>query len=261
MDPKIVHHIYYSWSGWPESGSNFEGVSLDLIETLSPTWRTDGFEVVSARVTPTLIQITCRVEPSCTPVHYATRIKGRLQHALRMAGVHQSFARKLSVRGIGFPPRASVENYLAQQVSSSELLDEKYRSALEALHYEDDSIDLHSPFDTHRGRYWNALHVVLVTAERIRLGSERSLPAVRASLLDGLRAAGHPVARLALMPDHVHLLVKAKPEYSPHEVALVAHEGSNRALGCWLWQDSVYVATVGEYSVNILPRTFGVPTG
>jgi REP element-mobilizing transposase RayT len=253
MNPGILHHLHYSWTGWPAEGSSFITPGESVIRDVAALWAKDGFSLVSYTAQTGQFQITCRVEPVVSPAFYATRIKGRLQHALRSLGQPGAFSRKLGVR--------AVVKYLADQVVSSDLADPGYRSALEEARFEDTSVDLLSPHETDRGRYWYALHLVLVTEGRFRLGAQQALPRLRDAVIGKLSSLACPVHSLALMPDHLHVLLRAEPTLSPGEIACAVHKESNPVLGCRTWQDSVYVATVGEYSVSILPKAFGLPTG
>jgi REP element-mobilizing transposase RayT len=259
MNPAIIHHLYYSWTGWPEKDSEFIPPDETLLLELAPLWANDGFSLVSYSAQSGQMQITCRVEPGVSPHLYATRIKGRLQYALRTRGLPHAFSRKLGVRALGHSPREVVARYVADQVKASDLADADCRKTLEDARFENAAVDLLTPLETDRGRYWYALHLVLVTEGRFRLGAQTALPALRDAVLASLTKLSCPVHSLSLLPDHLHVLLKAAPALSPGEIGLTVHGESNQVLGCRAWQDSVYLATVGEYSVNILPGAFASP--
>jgi REP element-mobilizing transposase RayT len=254
MKTQILHHIYYSWTGWPELNQTFAVPDPKVFAALAQAWVKDGFTLLSHLAQPDQIQVTSRVDPDISPYFYATRIKGRLQHALRTHHLPCSFRSKLSVRSLGHAPIQVVDRYVADQARQADLADERFRGELEAESLLRPEIDTLAPRETDRGMYWYGLHLVLVTEGRFRLGAQKSLPALRDALVMVLGKLDCPAHRIALMPDHVHVLVKASPALNPAEIACAAHAGSNGVLGGRIWQDSVYVATVGAYSVNVLPR-------
>lgn len=67
---------------------------------------------------------------------------------------------------------------------------------------------------------------------------------------------------LAIQPDHVHLLVSAKPTYSPSEIMQLIKGGTSKKLrelfpeleeSVWssaFWADGYFVGTVGIHNLN-----------
>lgn len=63
------------------------------------------------------------------------------------------------------------------------------------------------------------------------------------------------VAECSIMPDHLHLAVKASPEQSPREVAEFFQLATARAVQVLgLWKDTFYVGTFGEYGLKYVRR-------
>ena len=100
------------------------------------------------------------------------------------------------------------------------------------------------PSETNSGRYWYNLHVVLVTENRFRMSSEMAGRVAAACRLPS-------VAKCSVMPDHLHLAVKADPTKSPEQVAHEIQEATARAAGMLgFWKDTFYVGTFGEYGMG-----------
>ncbi len=249
----LPHALFYSWTGWPEQGTTFAGsLSQERKVELMAAWQHDGFTPESLVITATKAHLTCAVTPDITPVFYAARAKGRLQHALRQAGMPCAFSRKASVRALGKNITHVVQAYIRNQLEHVELADPRYRKRLAEAAYDDPKVQLENPVELNRSRYWYNLHIVLVVANRFRLGG--------ASLLSGLhecfqaisQQAGLQLRSFAIMPDHVHLAVQGDPARSPRELGTLFQNASARVAGCRLWQDDFYVGTFSEYDMSAI---------
>lgn len=85
---------------------------------------------------------------------------------------------------------------------------------------------------------------------------------LRESLLKKAKASGWEIAKMEIMPDHVHLFLKAPPVDSPHFIVgqlkgYSAHQlrkefpELKRRMGT-LWTRSYYVETIGHISEPII---------
>ena len=250
----MVHNLFYSWDGWPSQGVFPPEPTASFFDSLNAAWRQDGF-VLRAKVwAPDQIQLTFEVEPKFSPVFFAGRVKGRLQHALRKAGIPCEFSRKVAMRALGDNRSGVVEGYLRQQTARAELVDERYRATLRSAGLEDGAIDLSEPAETNSGRYWYNLHLVATTEGRYRIGKEDFLDRVRAGALAWAKEADCRLKALAIMPDHVHLAVRGNPERSPLELAEALWKSLNHAAGCQLMGENVYAGTFSEYEVGLVLR-------
>lgn len=250
----LIHHLFYSWAGWPTEGAFPAEPPPAFFDALSAAWKSDGLELQSRAWTPQQIQMTFRVEPQVAPTLLAARAKGRLQHALRQAGTPCGFSRKMAVRSLGDNVSGTVEGYLRQQAVRAELVDERYRATLKAAGFEDAAIDLSEPTETNSGRYWNNLHWVAVTADRFRIGKEDFLDKVRAGVFAWAEETGSRLKAFAPMPDHVHVAARGQPERSPLELAETLWRSFNRAAGCCLMSDKVYAGTFSEYGLCVVMK-------
>ena len=252
----LVHHLFYSWAGWPSEGAFSPDPPAAFFDALRAAWKSDGLELQSHAWTPQQIQMTFRAEPQVAPAYLAARAKGRLQHALRQAGASCGFSRKIAVRSLGDNMSAVVAGYLRQQAVRAELVDERYRATLQAAGFEDAAVDLSAPTETKSGRYWNNLHLVAVTADRFRIGKEDFLDKVRAGVFAWAEEAGGRLKAFAPMPDHVHVAARGNPERSPLDLAEALWRSLNRAAGCYLIGENVYAGTFSEYGLDaVLKRT------
>src|SRR5689334_10091644 len=96
-----AYHLRFTWSGWP-SALPFPATPAGPFWTdLDAAWENDGLRRLATNWTPTMIQFTFSVRPAVSPVFFAGRVKGRLQHALRRAQAPVEFSRKVAVRTIG----------------------------------------------------------------------------------------------------------------------------------------------------------------
>lgn len=250
----IVHHLFHSWTGWPSEGAFPAEPPAAFFEAMAVAWKTDGLDLQSRAWTPEQIQMTFQAEPQVAPVFLAGRVKGRLQHALRQAGHPCEFSRKTAVRSLGDNRPAEVEGYLRKQAVRAELVDERYRATLQAAGFEDAAVDLSTPSETTKGRYWYNLHLVAVTADRFRIGKEDFLDKVRAGAFAWAEETGCRLKAFAPMPDHVHVAARGDPERSPLGLAEALWRSLNRAAGCCLMGENVYAGTFSEYGVGVVRR-------
>lgn len=252
MTLPLIHHLFYSWAGWPTSGTFPSKPAPPFFKPLAAAWKTDGLDLRSCAWSPEQIQMTFRSEPAVAPVFLAARVKGRLQHALRQAGTPCGFSRKVAVRALGANRSPAVEAYLRKQAVRTEFVDERYRATLRAAGFEDPDVDLSAPSETNSGRYWFNLHLVAVTAGRFRIGKEDFLDKVRAGVFAWAEETGCRLKAFAPMPDHVHVAARGHPERSALELAEELRTSLNRAAGCCLMGDNVYAGTFSEYGVGAI---------
>ncbi len=247
------HSLAYSWSAWPQKGT---ALPVDLPgptrSDLGSAWRKDGMELQSLKLESTGVLATFRVDPTVSPVFCAGRAKGRLQHALRSAGNPCAFSRKVSVRALGHNITSAVVHYVRDQLAHVDLADPRYRDELGRSAFEELSVDLNQPVELRRSRYWYGLHLVLVTAERYRMGGDAFLPRLRDALADAVHRTGSQLRSIAIMPDHVHLAMKGDPERSPLEIGLAVQNDSAKAAGFRLWQDSFYMGSFCAYDLSAI---------
>jgi len=256
-DPAKIEPAYqlrYSWTGWTSRGAKLPEPPPSFDE-LNKQWEKDGLRALEQRTFDESIQILFSVTPAVSPVHLAARAKGRLDHAFRSAGKPMTWSRKLAVRAVGNNTRDDVEQYISRQVEKEGFGDPRHSEWLSQYTIEDASIDLSSPTESGSGRYWNNLHVVLVVDGRFRFCDSAPLQTIRDGCLRIAKAKGHAISRLSVMPEHLHVAMRAPIDKSPNDVV---HAYQNN-LAFYLnhgrvWRDTFYVGTFGEYGMSAVRR-------
>jgi len=248
----LVHRLQYSWTCWP-SAKTFGITPTHLLAEIAPLWANDGLQLLESRWTAEHLHLLFAASPSVAPTFLAARAKGRLDYALRKAGLSIPFSRKVSVRSLGENTRRDVEAYIEHQVEREQFVDPRFEQALCELQTKNDSIDLSQPAASAHGRYWYNLHLVLVTEGRWRIGDLELLRRLRDSALKIATKKQHLISRLSVMPDHLHAALRPRIEESPLDVVYAyANNLAHMASRGRLWQDGYYAGTFGEYSTHFI---------
>ena len=105
QDIRPAFHLRYTWTGWPTRKTNFPSQPDDaFFQELDSAWTTDNLKRFSTRWNADEIQLAFSTIPTVAPTLFVARVKGRLQHALRLAGTPVKFSRKVAFRAIGARP-------------------------------------------------------------------------------------------------------------------------------------------------------------
>lgn len=250
LDPP-AYHLRYTWTGWPSTGLLPPELDKDLATQLDQLWEADGLRRLESNWSASQIQFTFSVKPTVSPIFFATRVKGRLQHALRSRNSPVSFSRKVAFRTIGDNLRQTVEDYIERQVDKERFVDSRFSDFLKRFTVRDDSIRLHEPFATNSGRYWYNLHLVLVTDFRMRLTDEKSLEKLDVTCQAIARDKGYGISIRSLMPDHLHLSLRGNIVQSPEAIALSFMNNTAYAFGQrTLWRPGYYIGSFGEFDMG-----------
>jgi REP element-mobilizing transposase RayT len=226
-----------------------------MISDTSPLWEEDGMRVLEQRCEREMLQILFSVQPSISPQFLATRAKGRLDYSARKVGAAVNFSRKLAICSVGDSTRRDVEWYLSRQVSKEAFADPRFEAQMASLTVANSEVDLSRPVPSLSGRYWYNVHLVLVADKRERIHDTKMLTDLRDATLRVARKKGHLLSRLAVMPDHLHLAVRPLISESALGVAFAYQNNLAHMLGGRrIWQDSFYVGTFGEYSMQAVRR-------
>ncbi|HPC58125.1 MAG TPA: hypothetical protein PK689_03920, partial [Kiritimatiellia bacterium] len=59
----LIHHLHYSWAGWPSAGAFPLEPPSAFFDALAAAWRADGLEMVSREWTPRQVQMTFKAAP------------------------------------------------------------------------------------------------------------------------------------------------------------------------------------------------------
>jgi REP element-mobilizing transposase RayT len=238
-----AYQLRYDWTGWPSGEAAFATQTDEIIASLREPWEADGVRVLESVCSGKQIQVLCSIKPHVTPTIVVARLKGRLEHALRTQGLPVPFSRKLAMRSIGDNSTAEVEQYIENQVGKERFADPRFAEILRQFTVADAAVDLSAPTETLSGRNWYNLHLVLVTAERFRIGDAVRLGKIRDQSIRIAQKKGHAISRLSVMPDHLHIALRGKVDHSPQDIALAFQNNLAYALGqCRVWRDTYYAA-------------------
>ena len=222
-----------------------------MIEETKPLWERDGLRVLEHCWTDELVQILFSARPDVSPEFVAARAKGRLDRALRTAGLTMPFSRKVAVRAVGDNTRRDIEAYLARQVAKERFVEANFADRMAELTFVDPRVDLSAPMESARGRYWYNLHLVLVVAGHACIRDFDVLRRLRDSFVRIAAKKRHALHSLAVMPDHLHAALRPPALQSPLEIVfayqnnLAVMSGQGR-----IWSGGFYVGTFGEYAMS-----------
>ena len=254
--PKSVHAVHalrYAWTGWLSGRTSFPTTTPDAIGNTRTLWQADGLALLDYRVRGDSTQILFEAGAHTSPLLASQRVKGRLQHALRLADTPVKFSRKVALRSLGDNTRSVVEGYLGKQVAKEGFVDPRFIERMKAYTIEKDDTDLREPVSTNSGQYWYNLHLVLVTSGRRRVVDYQRLAAVRDAVLRVVAGKGYLLKSLSVMPDHVHVAFRGDLSQSPADIALSFMNNLAFLLGRnRIWDDRYYVGTFSEYGADVV---------
>jgi REP element-mobilizing transposase RayT len=254
-DQQPAFALRYTWCGWATSG-DLRALPDDGWTALTAAWETDGLRLLERELRRDSALLTFSATPEVGPVFLAARAKGRLQHAFRTsAAAPIDFSRKVAVRSVGENTSSAIQAYIEAQIHDAEFIDPRFAEFLEQFTFVNSSVDLSQPTETGSGRYWYNLHVVLVTDGRCRCVDSDSLTSIRDGSFRIAEKKGYQIASLSVMPDHLHVALRAQLEHAPQEVALSLQNNLAYMLrkGA-IWRPGYYVGTFGEYNMNAIRR-------
>jgi len=253
---KPAFHLRYTWTGWPTARTQIPPTPDEhFFEQLDTAWQLDNLKRIATNWQTDKIQFTFSTVPTVSPTLFVARVKGRLQHALRLGGTPVRFSRKVAFRGIGENHTFEVENYIQTQVEKERFVDPRFSEMLRRFTIVDPAVALDEPSESNSGRYWYNLHVVLVVASRGRIRSEQDFAKLDRVVQATAEKHQYGLAARAWMPDHLHVALRGHIEESPGEIALSIMSNTAFAMGQnAIWQPGFYVGTFSEYDVRAVGR-------
>jgi REP element-mobilizing transposase RayT len=227
------------WEGWFDKlREQSEGDGVRILEMSWPTERSTLFLVST--------------NPDLKPEKIPWSVKGRLQYLIR-SNQPAAFQRNFDLRSIGSTTREKVEAYVASQLSHHSPYDPVLRARFADLQFVNQEVDLKQPRFSEHARFWCNLHLVFVRDWR---EPELNLDVwIRSRSL--VRAAAekhqHLLSRLAILPDHVHMVLGTRTNECPKTVALSYLNNLAYAQGMRpMFMRSCFVGTVGEYDLGAI---------
>lgn len=187
--------------------------------------------------------------PAVAPPAIVKSVKGRLIHILRSYQT-ATFRRNFRLTSVGDVKCSLVEKYVASQLEHHPVASAQTHAVL-AKFQKSFHTSIDDPVNSAHGQYVTCLHLVMVHAERWRVADEVHLQNSFDTVLAVAVKKQHALSRIAVLPDHIHLVLRMHYEQSPEEVALsymnnIAFcHGQNR-----LWMNGYYVGTIGKYDIG-----------
>ncbi len=251
---RAVHNLHYDWTGWLRDQASFPPLLSDAIDCCRPLWTSDGMQLEKWRSLRDQLQMMFSVIPELEPSLFSQRVKGRLQYALRNLGTPVAFRLKKGFRTLGENTREIVQAYIARQSRKSDYADPNFKQWLEQFHVDNRAVILKEAAATGHGRYWYALHLVIVVENRkFPMVRKDTFQKARDYSLAIAKKKGYEIAELFVMPDHLHIALRGDIEHSPQKIALSFLNNLSYVFGYnRVWSAEYYVGTFGEYSVGQL---------
>ena len=148
-----AYHLRYTWSGWPSS-STFPNIPSErFFQELDTLWESDGIRRLQTNWSAKRIQFTFSVKAQVSPVFFTSRVKGRLQHALRQSQQATKFSRKVAFRTIGDNRTSQVEGYIKRQVEKEAFVDPRFAEFLQQFTVTEPSVSLNKPTETNSNSF------------------------------------------------------------------------------------------------------------
>ena len=222
-----------------------------------------GYHLLDTQLSIDHVRVLLSLKPDQTVSKAVQILKGNLSRRLSLAFPDLlARYRTKSLWAEGYFARSTGKSDLeaTRQYVEGQPAHHGYRGEwIEALEYSNPTF--HSPafvFD-HCVAILN-YHVVLVTKFRTTVFDEHIAP----NLFDYIIAVGNKhgfaVEKMSLLPDHLHLILEARPDVSitecvssllnnTHYWMEKRYWGVLKETGCWdVWQPSFYAGTLGEYT-------------
>ena len=216
----------------------------DLQRTTEP----DGVRVLKHQTTTNgASQFFVSTKPSVSPSELVRSVKGRLQHAIRER-TPKAFRRNYCLRSIGSAKRRSVEDYVATQLEHHRMADASVQKRLARSQERYSDVDLGKPSFSSHAEYWYNLHLVIVNDERWMEIREDILSEIETVINRVAAKYACRLSRVALLADHVHMIMGCPVDLSPERVALAYLNNFAFARGMKpVFRYGYYVGTIGEY--------------
>lgn len=220
---------------------------------LQTVMESDGIRLLKHRFSrPDMSLFLVSTKPDVLPINIPRRVKGRLQYVLRSC-VEKPFQRNYDLRSIGSTNRTKLEAYLGSQLEHHPEEDRKLHWMLANMQVTRPDVDLSQPRFSSHGRYSSNLHLVMVNDWRWRETCPENIDRVRTMLI---RAAGkkqHLLSRIAILPDHVHLLLGTNLGESLLSVGLSYMNNISFVYKMQaILKPSCFIGTFGEYDLGAI---------
>ncbi len=249
----IVHNLHYDWSAWTNKAYGpFPESTANAISQCKKLWEKDGMLVEKWLLEGNMLQILFKVTPHIAPQDCSRLAKGRMQYALKQMGTPVNFSRRVGFRSIGENTREIVKDYIGRQITKSDYADPRFKDWLEQYNFKIPKIKLKHPQKTAAGRYWYALHLVIVVQDRkFPMISEQRFTKVTKTCFAVAVKKEYEIAELSVMPDHIHIALRGNIAHSPAEMLAGFMNNLWYSLNIGMfWSSECYAGTFSEYKID-----------
>ncbi|PWT89165.1 MAG: hypothetical protein C5B55_11825 [Blastocatellia bacterium] len=234
-----------------------------VLSTLEEVCCREDYHLLESELTQDHLRVLVSLQPTQTVSNVVRMLKGNTDHEFRCSLAdelqrHQTtalWAKGYFARSAGKVDLDVVRDYVARQVSHHGYKG-SWTRPLQYCNPEFRSPAFPMPHCFCLLNY----HIVLVTQERRSVFDEVIAP----RLFEYVRTVGmkhrFAIDRIGLLPDHMHLVIEARPDVSIEEYVRAIMESTRywmnknyygvlKETKAWdLWKPSYYAGTVGEYT-------------
>ena len=252
---KVIHNLHYDWIGWQSAKKAFPNIIIDALDKSVPLWRKDGLCLEKWNYSEDMVKILFQVNPDIAPFLFSQRIKGRLDYSFRKLNLPIKFSRKVAFRCLGENTRNIVNEYIQKQVIKSDYYDNRFKELL-SKNTISNNVDLSQPVITSHGRYWYNIHLVIIIQNRkFPITNSETFEIIKKYCFIIANKKECKIARLSIMPDHIHISIKGNPKLSPKDIGFAFLNNLSFVLGynrCW--KNEFYVGSFSEYNLDALKK-------
>ena len=238
-------------------------VQQTLTEVTAEVCNRNDYHLLETQVSPDHLRLLISLKPQHTVSGVVRMLKGNLSRELirRSFGTSIQLARSYFARSSGKVDIQTVRDYVGRQVSHH-----GYRGKwTEALAYENSAFSSPAFELKHCVSILN-YHLVFATQNRTPIFDDTIAPNLFDCIIAVGRKHGFALETVSILPDHMHLLLEARPDISIGDVALTIANNSAHWMGkrYWgvlketqareVWQPSYYAGTVGDYTTAEVKR-------
>lgn len=253
IEPKIAFSLRYAYTTWCESYLDPKSVT-EVLNATSLALEKDELRLLESRVINRQWQLLVSARPHQSPVEIVRLVKARLYVSMANLGYRNPLNRRFAIRSVGNNTSSDLKTYLAMQVERRNYIDPRFSDALQEYSKEYD-FDSSLPSLTRHGKYWYDLHLVLSTSARFTVAQQTIWERLVATCEQWHAEQGEQLKSLALLPDHLHILLRPKIDTSPQMLGRGLIERLNAIKEMPnLYLPSFYVGTYGAYSMAAIRK-------
>lgn len=229
--------------------------AAEWFEKLQSVTEPDGVRLLEYRTTQANVgQFFVSTRPPVSPSDMIRSIKGRWRHLLRQSAA-VDFRRNYSMISVGEANREVLDRYVAGQTGRHKMADPRVENLLAALQFHDPAVEIDAVQTGTYGQFCQALQVVVENEGGWNETRADTLGKSRDMILRAAVRKGWRVSRIAMLANHIHVLLAATVTESPGSVAISLMNNLAYVQGMTpCLKFSYYVGTFGRYDRDAIRR-------